>query len=394
MKVTSSFIDKLLEKNNRKFLFLLIFFLVIVASISVLHAFNIANTYGTSDFQYSPTVLFLEKINPYEYFMTGNLDRRIMLAQHPIYAHITYIILAPLGLLEWEIARLAWSILNFIVALYCVILISKFCKLKFFETIIICLIFFCSTPFRNCIANGQHTFFVLLFFCALMINTKNLRNFFLGFSYFKYSFMPLLGLFILFRNGPKGLIISLIFLIIGWLFFSFYLSQNPFETLFQPIQTAFSQGFDQTLARGDLFTILGYLKTFELDFNLNLFIIIVLLIVSFFLAKHISSINNRMLILSLLLIGNLFTFGHLIYDYIVLLPSFIYSYSNRKFAPAKISLFIIFYFWFGIRIIDYFKIYMLNGSIFPTAPTPIEVFSNFLLLIMLYYSNLKIKQSN
>ena len=142
-----------------------------------------------------------------------------------------------------------------------------------------------------------------------------------------------------------------------------------------------------------MFTILGYLKTFELDFNLNLFRVIVLLIVSLFLAKHISKINNRMLIISLLLIGKLFTFGHLLYDYIVLLPSFIYSYSNRKFTPAKISLFIIFYVWFGIRIIEYFRIYMHNGTIIPT-PTPIEVFLNFLLLIILYYSNLKIKQSN
>ena len=392
MKVTASFIDKFLEKTNRKFLFFLIFFLAIAASISVLHALNIANTYGTTDFQYSPTVLFLERINPYEYFMSGNLDQRIILAQYPIYAHATHLLLAPFGFLEWEIARFVWSILNFTVALYCVILISKFCKLKVSEIIIICLIFFCSTPFRNCIGNGQHTFFVLIFFLAVLINKENLRNFFLGFSYFKYSFMPLLAFFILFKNGIKGLLISLIFCTAGWLIFSFYLNQSPIETLFQPIQVSFSHGFDQTLARGDLFTVLGYLKSFELNFNLNLFRVIMLLIVSFFLAKQISRVNDTMLILSLLLIGNLFTFGHLLYDYIVLLPSFIYSYSNRKLIQAKISLLIILYFWFGIRIFEYLKFYFFKLNFVPTTPTVINVFLNFILLIILYYSNLKINQ--
>ncbi|SVE01129.1 uncharacterized protein METZ01_LOCUS453983, partial [marine metagenome] len=74
--------------ENKKLLFLFLIFLLFLAGISVLHALKIANTYGTTDFQYSPTVLFLEKINPYEYFMSGNYNR-IMFSQYPIYAHIT-----------------------------------------------------------------------------------------------------------------------------------------------------------------------------------------------------------------------------------------------------------------------------------------------------------------
>ena len=390
-------LKKILFPDNKKLLFLFLIFLLFLAGISILHAFKIANSYGSVDFQYSPTVLFLEKINPYEYFMSGNLDNRIMFAQWPFYSHVTYVVLAPFAFLEWEMARLIWSLLNISAALYCVILVSKFCKLKVFETIIICLIFFCSTPFRNCISNGNVTYFVLLCFFAIMINRENLKNFILGFSYFKYNFMPLLAFFILFRNGIKGLLISLIFCIIGWLIFSFYLNQNPIDNLFQPLQSAFGGGFDQKLSRGDLFTILGFLKNFELGFEINLFRVIIVLIASFFLAKDISRINDKMLILSLLLIGNLLTFGHLIYDYIVLLPSFAYSYSNRKLIHAKISLFIILYFWFGIRLIEYFIDYMTKGSFTMSPqvlPTPVHVFINFVLLIVLYYSNKKIKQSN
>ncbi len=104
-----------------------------------------------------------------------------------------------------------------------------------------------------------------------------------------------------------------------------------------------------------------------------------------------------MLILSLLLIGNLFTFGHIIYDYIVLLPSFVYSFSNRKLIQAKISLLIILYFWFGIRLKDYIMDYMTNKTITLSTlsyVTNSQVILNFVLLIVLYYSNKKIKQSN
>ena len=378
--------------NNKKILILFLILLSLLACISILHGFKIANSYGSVDFQYSPTVLFLEKINPYETFISGKIDGNIMLAQYPIYSHVTYVVLAPLGLLEWEVARLIWSLLIIITGLYCVILVSNFCKLKVIETIFICLIFSCSTSFRNLISNGNVTTFILLSFFAVMISRENFKNFLLGISYFKFNFAPILSLFILLKSGVKGLLISSLFCLVGWLIFSLYLNQNPIETLFHPIQSAL-KGFDQTLARGDLFTILGFLKYFEISFNLDIFRIIIVLVVSFFLAKDISKINNKMLILNLLLIGNLLTFGHLIYDYIVLLPSFVYSYSNRKSIHAKISLIIILYFWFGIRLIEYFIDFIKRGSfmISPvSAPVSFEVFINFLLLIVLYYSNKKI----
>ena len=151
------------------------------------------------------------------------------------------------------------------------------------------------------------------------------------------------------------------------------------------------------LTRGDLFTILGFLNNYETGFNLNIFRIAIVGIVSFILAKDIYKLNDKLLILSLLLIGNLFTFGHLIYDYIVLLPSFVYSFSNRKLIQAKISLLIIFYFWFGIRLKDYIIDFMTNKN-FSLSPisyvTSFQVIMNFTLLLILYYSVKKIKQSS
>ena len=68
--------------------------------------------------------------------------------------------------------------------------------------------------------------------------------------------MPILALLILFQNGFKALLISSLFCLIGWIFFSIYLDQNLFHTLFQPLQVGLNHPNDH-LTRGDLFTILG-----------------------------------------------------------------------------------------------------------------------------------------
>ena len=155
-------------------------------------------------------------------------------------------------------------------------------------------------------------------------------------------------------------------------------------------------GFHQELARGDLFTVLGLLKNHELGFDLDLFRVVIVMIVSFYLAKDISKLNDRMLILSLLLIGSLLTFPHLMYDFLVLLPTFVYSFSNRKLIHAKFSLLIILYFWFGNRLLDYFMYYITNKTIILSPISYVgktQVVINFVLLIFLYYSNKKIKDN-
>ena len=227
-------------------------------------------------------------------------------------------------------------------------------------------------------------------------NLLIIRYFLLGVSYIKYSFAPVLFFTILLKDGFKGLLISSFFCFLGWVFFSLYLDQELLQTILQPLQVALIHPNDH-LTRGDLFTILGFLNNYETGFNLNIFRIAIVGIVSFILAKDIYKLNDKLLILSLLLIGNLFTFGHLIYDYIVLLPSFVYSFSNRKLIQAKISLLIIFYFWFGIRLKDYIIDFMTNKT-FSLSPisyvTSSQVFMNFVLLVILYYSIKKIKQSS
>jgi hypothetical protein len=372
-------------------LFFLIFILVVLALISTGYALSIANSYGSMDFQYSPTLLFKNKINPYEYFLySENLDK-IIGVQYPAYTHASFIFFFPFSLIEYETSRLIWSCINIILAAISVLVIAKKAGIKQYETIILCCIFFMSSPFRNCIGNGQLSLIVLISYCSIFINNSFLRNFLLGISYMKYSFMPILAFTIFFKQGFKALLISGLFCLIGWFLFSLYLEQNLFHTIFQPILSGL-KSFDNTLARGDLFTLINKLIYHLFEFNTKSFSILFVMVVTFFLSKQVSKKKDPLLIMNLMLIINLFTFGHLLYDYLVLLPTFIYSYKNLNFLKAKISICIVLYFWFGLRIYERIKMYVFDVQII--TPTNIDMLFNFILLLILYLINLNIKSNS
>jgi hypothetical protein len=374
--------------NKKK---ILIFILILMSILSVGYALYIANSYGSSDFQYSPTVLFKNKINPYEYFLySENLDK-IIKVQYPVYTHASFIFLLPLTLIDYEISRLIWSCLNIILAMTSVIIISKKAEIKNYETIILLCIFLMSTPFRNCIGNGQFSIIVLISYCSIFISNAFLRNFFIGFSYMKYTFMPILAFTIFLKEGFRALLISGLFCIVGWTIFSIYLEQNLFHTIFQPIHSAL-KGFDNGLARGDLFTLLNKFFYYFFEFNFKFYSVVLMLVITFFLAKQVSKKKDPLLIMNLMFIINLLTFGHLIYDYLVLLPTFIYSYKNLNFLKAKISMSIVLYFWFGLRFFERIKMYVLDYQIH--TPSTISMLFNFILLLILYLMNQNIRSNS
>src|SRR6478735_5359932 len=74
--------------------------LLVAALVSVGQGLRNAQK-DSQDFQWSPSVLFLEGENPYEHYLSGNADQRIILSQEPNYAHGLYIVLAPFAKLDW-----------------------------------------------------------------------------------------------------------------------------------------------------------------------------------------------------------------------------------------------------------------------------------------------------
>ena len=370
---------------------IILFFILSLGILSAFYALYIANTYGSMDFQYSPTLLFKEKVNPYEYFLYNNNLDRIIGAQYPVYSHATYIFFYFFSFFDYETSRLIWSLINLSIGTIVGIIIGSYCKIDKKYILIIISLFFLSTPFRNCIGNGQTSLLILLCFCSVFIKHKYLRNFFYGFSYMKYSFMPLLAFAIFFKDGFKSLIISGLFCIIGWIVFSIYLDQNIIITIFQPLYAGL-KGFDDTLTRGDLYSILSNLNFFKASKNHTYFLILIVILVSLFFGKKISKITDPILFLNLMCISNLMIFGHLIYDYIVLLPTLIYNFKNLNFKRSIISILIIFYFWYGIRFIEYLKMIYLKQEVI--VPSSIDLLINFIMLIYLFLLNSKIQSPN
>ena len=148
------------------------------------------------------------------------------------------------------------------------------------------------------------------------------------------------------------------------------------------------KGFDSTLTRGDLYTILS--NIFKI--NNSFAIILIIFLITFIFSKNLSKINDELLVINLMLIVSLFTVGHLIYDYVVLFPALIYSFKNLKFLRAKISFIIVLYFWFGIRIIERIKMIITETSVI--IPTTFDIILNFFLLIILYFLNRNLKSNS
>jgi hypothetical protein len=330
-------------------------FLALAATVSVVQGFSNALQYSI-DFQWSPSVLFWEGINPYAYHLSGNEGDRIILAQSPNYAHLTYILFFPFTLISWEAAKFLWATTNLIFTLLAVRMICRNAELTVNETLIVLFVFLCSTPWRNTIGSGQHALVVLVCFCALLIRRNYLNDFVIGLGYFKYSFMPPVFLFLLFRKGVKSALFSLITCGLGWVAFSVALKTNPLETLISPLEVAHSVVGNGT---ADLMTVVGFFfldKNAKLD-NIVIYFLPILLCI-FFAYYAANTKGSRLFRFSIISITCLVTFKHLYYDFVLLLPVFIFVYKHRKMAVARLAIGIIAFNWFALKFILLFKINM------------------------------------
>ena len=104
------------------------------------------------------------------------------------------------------------------------------------------------------------------------------------------------------------------------------------------------------------------------------------LALTIFLVRNTSDVIYELTIISL--IGLLF-FKHLISDYIFLLPAFLYSIQNIRYFFSKISILIIVYFWFVIRVIYFFVYPSDNKYNFLYDYLLLSKVFNFLVLLLI-----------
>lgn len=329
--------------------------LLLAAIVSIYQGYSNAQKIdGSDDFQWSPAVLFLEGTNPYVHQLEGNADGRIILSQRPNYAHGLYVLLSPLALIEYKQATAAWAALGIIASLIMLLLIGRAFKLTPMSLFVCGLLFFCGTPFRNSIGNGQQSILTLFAFSLLFLQHKNVGSFLSGISYFKYSFAPPIAFYILISRGWKALCFSLLPCLIGYLLFIWQISGDPWAILVQPLKVGMGPraGWEGV---GDLMTIFKMILPEGNNLSRGLLAYLLPLILScLMIAKGVRNQTSIAFSFCIVCLSSLMFFSHRWYDHIFLLPVLAYAITNFQLIGAKIITMIVMWNWFAMKILRYF----------------------------------------
>jgi hypothetical protein len=363
-----------------------IFFIFACASLYV----GIDNALTSSqDFQWSPSLLLSEGINPYSYYLKdGDKDcvsclwqDKIIGTQAPNYAHALYVILLPFTKLDWNTAQIAWAIVNIILSMITFFILAKKSGLETISLFFLLCIYFASTPFRNSIGAGQQSILILFAF-TYSTSGYSFSNLLSGLAYLKYSFAPPLALYMILKNKGVGFLISLVIPLFG--FFIFYTMQSEESLLPLLTQPLFVNSLSVGNGLSDYMTIASLLIGDNSEFvdkiYIYIFPVIIALILTFILVRRSHDALFELTIISLI---SLLFFKHLIYDYVFLLPALFFSVKHFDSIFSKLSLLCISYFWFGIRFLYTIETYSIYENILPTKILNFIILLTILIMIVM-----------
>lgn len=390
-------------KNKKYFEILFLFFFIILIHSYLPTIKETLSNIGSADFNWQPTKCVFEGINHYSSYLIRDSKCLIFMSQLGEYAQGMYIILYPFSLLDWEMAKTSWLIINILLLLFIVYFLSKKNELDPIEILFVLFVTFYTIVTRVNFIMGQHTILILTFLSLPFIWKNKVTYIFSGVSYFKYHIGYGLFLFFLVSKKYKTLFLSLLPCIIGWLTYSFITDTGLIENLFQPFNLALHNAEEGNVAN-NLF-LFSFIKKIPFLSNFNYLIILVLTLLFnvFFLIK-IKQTSSDLLKLSLLGLLILISTPHWGHDNILLIPFLIYTVKNynQKKNLFRFNLFFTIYFlhlYKGIQ--DYsakfLKLIELNNNIIELSYLLFS-YLNLAILIFLIIINLnfhnKVKKYN
>jgi hypothetical protein len=332
-----------------------------LAFASILQGFVYAVRYST-DFQWSPTRLLIDGVNPYAVALSGNLDGKILMSQFPPYQHLLYIVFLPLALLPYTAAKWVWALINFGFACGAIAILRRMFRLSLVQALTLAGLFFIATPYRNAVGNGQTS---LLCLVTLLIAWTSLRTseagagVSLSLLLTKYSFAPPVLLWFLLTRKWRMLIASLICLMSGWLLFSRICHENPLTTLGQPLQVAAM--YSEAEGGGDIMTLIqsfGWDRSITSALKLSSLAGLLTTCLWIGVLKLSAPRLTETEILTCLCLVSLLAIRHLAYDFVFVSP--VAALALVLPRPAQLAAFaLISYLWFGVKILDSFAI---NGK--------------------------------
>lgn len=362
------------------------FFLTIISIISLGGAFYNAQLISF-DFHFSPTKLVAEGINHYEYILDGNHDDgpndKIMYDQNGVYAQGLFVLLIPFTYLDWDNAKLFWSLINIVLSFLIPYILCKKFELSKVQTFLIINLFFISTVFRIHIGYGQQTLLALIFLILPFVSNSKLSVILSGISYFKFNIGYALFLYFISIKKINKIILSAIPCILGWLFYCYLTDTNLIKNLFQPIQLLLfwdeGKAFPVTI-----FSLMKIINGFP-----AILALFIPLILNLFVILKIKNLNDDLHKLSILCLSALAFMPHQIHDYVLLVPLLIFSVKNFNSNISKINIIFIFYFFYFLRIIS--LIYGTQPWEFPYGY--FGYFNNFLTILIMCLNIFLVKEN-
>lgn len=304
---------------------------------------------NSCDLMWQPSKLFWEGVNHYDYQLE---TRDIFLGcQQGQYGHSLFILLYPISFLDWEQAKVFWIIVNILLSISIPIIICKNFKIPNHQFVYIVMVFLTCHPTRMNLSLGQNSllilFFIMLPFIKLDFFNKYVPYILSGISYVKYSSGYILFLYFILNRNIKYLFASILIYFFSWLFYSYYTESNLINTFIGPFKLIF---FDNYTRTGDVYSILNlYFLKSNTIINKGLILFFILILNLYFLIK-IKNARDNLAKLSVICLLPLIFMPHSNYDYVLLLPLFIYGVKNIKFIFGKASLYLTLYFFYLNRL--------------------------------------------
>ena len=296
---------------------------------------GVGNTFH--DFFWYPSYAYINKINVFDKFL--NITPSTYPPGHPApsYSLLHTIIFIPFGILNYNLAKIFYLLTNLILLFFIYKQLKKFSQKNNNIIFFLFCLFLFSPILILCLKVGQYSIFCFWGFVTYFNNNKLFFKFLgLLIATAKYTFAPIIGLYLLFEKKFLYCFFLIITNILTILFYSIYFDISFINALINPILMGWKT---QATGAGDLLSFIGNHPRFP--FN-----IIIVALIFFFLKYFIYFNTKRIIIFDLILICvlSLMSFRHLIYDYILLFPAILLIFEKITNKSKIISSCIIFYF--------------------------------------------------
>ncbi len=336
--------------------------------------------HSSKDMQWGASHLLLQHVDPYAEALHGyphHLDH----LSPPNYLPEFYLLLSPLAALPFTAAAAAWCMVTLLLSVVSMALLEKIFLLHRTHSLALLLLLWCSAPFRTMLQVGQMSMLELCFFCLVFYAAERWAGLGLGLSFAKYSFSPVAISWFVFRDRYRLLLFSLaapaLGLVGAWMMIATPLTTLSFEPL-KVSQTSVWPGM------ADLMTFTEYglrdLGVRASQAGLAAYTVAVAAAFGFSFALRRKSLS-RAAEFTLIAVASLFTFKHLIYDYIFLLIPLAHVASEQGRALRKPVGAAVGFFWFVIALVP-----RLRYQTVPTAPEAAGFLLAFVVLGVLLLS--------